>query len=293
MSRETSRGKATVTEMCEQFGISRAAYYAAGREPSSPAPQPPRPERQGEWATYEELEAGIRSVVKDHPAWGVRKVWAVLRRRKLVASHKRVWAVMHELGLVLPPVSEREYPGRRGHVTVPGSNRRWATDLTTAWTRKDGWVAIAPVVDCGDRYLLGIHATKSQEAPAVLTPLRQALLEQFRTPSCVPDGLELRTDNGPQYTSAECEGLARTWGVTQTFSPPGRPTGNAVAERVIQTLKLELIWVHDWDSLEELAQALRAWAAEYNHGRPHQALAWRTPAEQREANLAGARAEAA
>ena len=29
MSRETSAGVATVTQLCEAFGISRAAYYAA------------------------------------------------------------------------------------------------------------------------------------------------------------------------------------------------------------------------------------------------------------------------
>jgi hypothetical protein len=45
---------------------------------------------------------------------------------------------MHALGLTLPPISEREQPLRRGHVVVPESNRRWATDLTTTWTARDG-----------------------------------------------------------------------------------------------------------------------------------------------------------
>ena len=61
MSRETSAGVATVTQLCEAFGISRAAYYAARKKPE--------------------------------PAWGVRKVWATLKRKGLKVSRKRVHAL--------------------------------------------------------------------------------------------------------------------------------------------------------------------------------------------------------
>ncbi len=287
MVRETSRGNATVKDLCALFRISRQAFYAARKRlDKEPANQPTkRPERRGPWATNEELTTGIRQVVEERPAWGVRKVWATLRRRGVIASHKRVWAIMHDLGLVLPPISERNYPAGRGHVVVPESNRRWATDLTTTWTRKDGLVAIMPVIDCGDRYTLAIEASKSQEAPNVIAPFARALSDQFGSPARVPDGLELRTDNGSQYTSAACEKLCDEWNVEQTFSPPGRPTGNAVAERLIQTLKIELVWLRDWESLEELQEALEAWRQDYNAERPHQSLDWLTPAEKRELNL--------
>jgi len=43
-----------------------------------------------------------------------------------------VWALMRAWGLTLPPVAEREGPALRGQVVVPDSNRRWASDLTTA-----------------------------------------------------------------------------------------------------------------------------------------------------------------
>ena len=65
----------------------------------------------------------------------------------------------------------------------------------------------------------------------------------------------------------------------------GRPTGNAVVERLILTLKTELIWTQDWSSLEELQAALDAWLHVYNTQRPHQALDWLTPAERRAKNL--------
>jgi putative transposase len=292
VSRDTSRGKATVVELCETFHVSRQAYYAARTAKPEAAPTQ-RPERVGAWATYAELVPAIREVVREQPAWGVRKVWATVRRRGVIASRKRVWATMHDLKLVLTPASQRADDGTRGHVVVPLSDRRWATDLTTVHTRQDGLVAVVPVVDCGDRVVLGLHATKSQEARDVLAPLAEALREQFGAPANVPHGLEVRTDHGPQYTSSTCDALCRDWGVEHTFAPIARPTGNAVAERLILTLKVELIWTRDWESLAELREALAIWRHTYNAERPHQALSWKTPNEKRASNRALHAAEAA
>ncbi len=60
---------------------------------------------------------------------------------------------------------------------------------------------------------------------------------------------------------------------------------DAVAERFIQTLKVELIWTRDWASLAELREAVAQWLHVYNHVRPHEALDWMTPAEKRAENL--------
>lgn len=313
MNRETSRGVASVLLACETFGISRQAYYAALRR-SGPTEAPDRsqqtgsdeesgvsvsvPEdvsdaqRPGVWATTEELRVAIHEVVHEHSAWGVRKVWATLRRRGLRSGQKRVWAIMKADGLTMEPISVRESPGRYGHVSVPKSNRRWATDLTTVWTKDDGVVAVVPLIDCGDRVALACDVTKSQESGPVLAPVERALVEQFDIPDQVPAGLELRTDHGPQYTGSDCEELCGDWDVEHTFAPVGRPTGNAVAERFIQTLKIELVWTRDWTSLDELQAAINAWLDDYNGIRPHQAMDWMTPNEKRASNL-GLQLEAA
>jgi putative transposase len=293
MSRETSRGTVPVRLLCETFRLSRQAYYAALKAPAPPAAERPRKEREGDWATAAELEAGVRRVVKEFAGWGVRKVWAYLRREGVVASHKRVWAMMNALGLVLPPPSERDPDAPRGQVVAATSDRRWATDLTTTWTKKDGVVAIVPVVDCGDRVALECEVTKSQESPAVLAPTERALRAAFGAAENVPDSLELRSDHGPQFTGADCEKLTKAWRLDHTLAPVGRPTGNAVVERFIQTLKVELLWTRDWDSIEELRAAVAAWLHVYNTKRPHQALGWQTPAERRAQNLASALADAA
>jgi putative transposase len=284
MSRETSSGYATVRQLCKAFSLSRQAFYAARqacqRRPSEAAST----SRRG-GVCVAELEPKIRALAQAHPAWGVRKVWACLRRDGVCVSQKRVWALMKAWGLVLAPAGVGERGELRGHVAVPESNRRWATDLTTVWTSQDGLAAVTLVVDCGDRVVLAGEATKSQQSGAVLAPVRRSLQSEFGHPLRVCEGLELRSDHGPQYTGGDCEALCRTWRLEHTFAPVGRPTGNAVVERLILTLKQELIWPRDWTSIVELQQALQTWIDTYNNQRPHQALDWLTPAEKRDNNL--------
>jgi putative transposase len=76
------------------------------------------------------------------------------------------------------------------------------------------------------------------------------------------------------------------------MAPVGRPTGNAVAERLIRTMKEECIWLRDWSSLTELRAALLDWLSEYNERRPHQSLDWSTPSERRAERLVEVRAAA-
>ena len=317
MSRATSRGTAGVSELCEAFEISRQAYYAARRrieethDPGAASPPTPTSGRseivdrgassQADLAAdvlapADQGHAGhpaarllraIVAVIQRSPAWGVRKVWAFLRHvRGWIVSRRRIWQLMkgHQLTLPASGPERREAPPR-GHVAVPESDRRWATDLTTQWTARDGVVAIVPVIDCGDRVALAIEITKSQEAPSVLRPVERVLEDLFGDRCHVPDGLELRSDHGSVYTGSDAEALWKRWGLSHTFAPVGRPTGNAIAERFIQTLKVELLWTRDWESIEELRQAISEWVVRYNEERPHQSLGWQTPHERRCLNL--------
>jgi transposase InsO family protein len=286
MKRETAAGKATVTHLCRVFSISRAAYYAA-LKPRAPRVDnvvalPKRPR----YVSAEVLLERIREVLarEGSEAWGVRKVWATLRREGMRVSRKRVWALMNANGLVL--ARDRE-PGEvtRGHVAVPEPNRRLASDLTTTWTKRDGVVGITLAVDCGCRSVLGFSADKSQEAPTVLAATEQALEAAFGSAENVPEGVDYRTDHGPQFTGSDCKALCERWGIDHTYAPVGRPTGNAVAERLIRTMKEEVIWLRDWDTVDELREAIAAWVIRYNEQRPHQALDYMTPSEYRAARL--------
>lgn len=299
MSPCTSRGTAPVALIADTFGVSRQAVYAERAKARAPAADEAPPAKPGaptqcpppastapRGVPTDELSAAIKAVVDEFPAWGVRKVWAVLRRKHLRVSRRRVHALMRAAGLVLPRSSDEPREGApRGHVVTPLPNRRIAADFTTVSTLADGVVAVMLAVDCGCRSVLDVTVSKSQAAGSVLASVDRALEAAFGAPKNVPHGVELRTDHGPQYTGHDAEDLCAAWGVTHTFAPVGRPTGNAVAERTIRTMKEECIWLRDWPDAETLRVALVAWAAAFNDVRPHQALDWQTPSERRVALL--------
>jgi hypothetical protein len=127
----------------------------------------------------------------------------------------------------------------------------------------------------------------------VLGSVERALERALGHVDHVPDGLELRSDHGPQYTGSDAADLARRWRLNHTFAPVGRPTGKAVAERTIQTMKLECLWLADFEDQAAVQAALNQWAHAFNHDRPHQALKWKTPAEFRAEKLGPAPQQAA
>jgi putative transposase len=287
MSRQTSAGEAPVTLVCETFKVSRSSFYAASK--AAPEQKAERQVTARRGVSTPELVAAIEVILRRQPGWGHRKVWAVLRRpgagaEPIRVGRRRVYEVMRANGWTLP-ASPREVVALRGHVTVPEPNRRFATDLTTVWTRKHGLVAVVLTVDSGCRSVLDATATKEQDAPSVLASVRRSLVEAFGAPRNVPDGVELRTDHGSQYTGRDAAALAAEWRLTHTFAPVGRPTGNALAERTIQTAKVECLWLEEFDTVEDVQRALDRWRHAFNHERPHQALGWKTPAEVRAEKL--------
>ena len=46
-------------------------------------------------------------------------------------------------------------------------------------------------------------------------------------------------------------------------------------------MKLELLWLQDWEDMAEIEAACSTWRMFYNTERPHEALKWLTPAEYR------------
>lgn len=274
---------ASVTAICLVFGISRAAYYAAGKRVERAArPKQPTPEGL---PSVEHLKERIRALTDANRAWGFRKVWATLRFVEgLRVGRRRVHALMKSMNLLFPARPEHEDP-RRGHVAVPEPNRRWATDFTCVNTSEDGLVYVFPVIDCGCRTWLDDEVTTSPHVGASLRPLERALDAAFGRPENVPHGFELRTDQGSVYTSATFRNVTRAWRIDHTFTPVARPTGNAVVERVIRTLKEECLWLRDWRNAAEIRTAVAEWRRRYNEQRPHQALGWSTPAQRRAARL--------
>jgi putative transposase len=88
----------------------------------------------------------------------------------------------------------------------------------------------------------------------------------------------IQVDGGSEFM-AEFEAACQDAGIPRYVLPPRSPKLNGHVERANRTHRNEFWEVYAGDlDLPPLQAALRAWEAEYNETRPHQALGYLTPA---------------
>ncbi|MCR4753045.1 MAG: IS3 family transposase [Candidatus Saccharibacteria bacterium] len=92
-------------------------------------------------------------------------------------------------------------------------------------------------------------------------------------------GLILHTDNGGAYTSYSMSRIAAHFGITQSFSHPGAPHDNAVAEAFFHTLKKECIYRNGFKSEAEFRKELDSYTYFYNNQREQHYLRYHSPVQ--------------
>ncbi len=214
---------------------------------------------------------------------GYRKIWARLRHAGIRTSARRVRRLMGAHGLLAPQRVGR--PRSREHdgtIVTETVNTLWGTDMTETITARDGVARVFVAVDHANSEVVGIHASRSGNRFEALEPIRQGVLHHFGTigPG-VAAGLTLRHDHGSNYMSGDFRAEIRVLGLTSSPSLVREPEGNGVAERFIRTLKENFLWVHTFDTIEELRQALVEFARHYNETWLVARHGHRTPAQVR------------
>lgn len=144
---------------------------------------------------------------------------------------------------------------------------------------QEGWAYLVVVNDWFTKKILGSFVAERSRAADWLEAINQAVCRQF--PLGVKETekfeLNLMSDNGSQPTSLtfmrECRGL----GIRQAFTAYANPKGNADTERLIRTVKEELIWLREWASVEELAKEMERFVEYFNENYLHSTLGYKTP----------------
>ena len=125
---------------------------------------------------------------------------------------------------------------------------------------------------------------KREDPYEALEPLRQGVRRCFgRIGENVAAGLTVRHDHGSQYLSDAFQGELAFLGIESSPAFIRAPEGNGCAERVIRTLKEQLLWVKSFATVEELRVALIAWVETYNHQWLIERHGFTPPAEARRA----------
>ncbi len=86
------------------------------------------------------------------------------------------------------------------------------------------------------------------------------------------------TDQGAQFTSERFTSLLRAAGVQISMDGRGRALDNVFVERLWRSVKYEEVYLKDYGSVPDARAHLGRYFAFYNHARPHQSLAYQTPA---------------
>lgn len=292
---EVACGRATVTQVCAELGISRDSYYRyrrrftaqglAGLQLRSRAPNT-SPTRTG--PVMSELIVAARGQLEregwDNGAWSIH---ARLRHDGVdeVPSARTIHRVLHRHGLITPAPRKRPRSSYRRFV-FPATDDCWQIDAFEHALADPAASAVAvfEILDDHSRYNLDTLAWPQENTEGAWTAMTRAI-GRYGTPRMV------LSDNGLAFTGRRVntqvlfeKNLARL-GVKLINSRPRHPQTNGKNERAHATAQRWLAAQPPAATLTDLQALLERYRIAYNR-RPHQGIDHHTPLQRR---LAGTR----
>ena len=227
----------------------------------------PRPDRNAA------LRSELLLLARQKPRYGYRRLHALLVRKEQEVNVKRVYRLYVEEGLSVRRKKRRRLVRDRAldpRLTRP--NQEWAMDFIVDGLATGRMVRVLSVVDAYTRECLALEADTSLGSGRVTRVLERVIAERGR-----PENV--RSDNGPEFTSRRMLGWAADWKVGLVHIQPGRPMQNGHVESFHGRLRDECLNVSWFRTLNDVRCTLDTWREEYNCERPHSSLDYRTPRE--------------
>ena len=220
----------------------------------------------------------IQELKEEHPFWGYRRIWAHLTYvNNLQVNKKRVYRLMkfHDLIVTKNTRLKAKRTVSRSKPQAEAPNQLWGIDMTKFKTH-EGWSYLVVVLDWYSKKIVGHHMGLISRTAEWLEALEEGVCNQF--PNGVREaGLKLVSDNGCQPTSTRFMQACHHLGVEQIFTSYNNPKGNAETERMMRTLKEELIWLKEWSSHHEVEEAIKSWIKSYNESYLHSVHGYCSP----------------
>jgi putative transposase len=261
-----------VRQLREAFGVSERRACRVLGQPRSTQRQAPKPkEEEGR------LVARLLELVRQHPRYGYRRIWALLRREGWRVNRKRVWRLWRRQGLKVPRKQRKKRrlgSSANSCVRRPAEHKGhvWSWDFLHDRTTDGGPLKWFTLVDEYTRECVALEVRRSMTAKAVSAVLAE-VVRQRGAPA------HIRSDNGPEFVARAIRAWLAGAGVETLYVEPGAPWENGYAESFNSKVRDELLNAEEFTSLLEARVLGKAWKEEYNHARPHSSLGYRAPAE--------------
>lgn len=224
------------------------------------------------------LKHRIDAIYTAYPFFGSRRIAAQLRQEGRRINRKAVQRHMREMGIAGvapgPNLSRRQqdhavYPYLLRNITASYPNHVWGIDITYVRLQR-GWLYLVAVLDWYSRYVVSWQLDDTLDIDFVLHTV-DAALAQHRP-------VIWNSDQGSHFTSPQYTQRLLAAGVQISMDGKGRALDNVFTERLWRSVKYEEVYLHDYLSPRQAQHGLRTYFDFYNHRRPHQSLAYATPA---------------
>ena len=269
---EALRGEYTVFAICRTLQILRSTYYQRKKDP----------EKTWFNAKNDVLRPAIQAYFDESKEkFGASKITIKLREAGFVVSRKHVSNLMREMGLVRKQSrlrvfasTNRKYKYRRNRLlqnfNPDAPDKVWVSDITYARIKEDIY-SICVVIDLFARKVLSYAISPNSDTKLVTVTFQKAY--DLRHP---PTGIIFHSDQGTAYAAYSFRKRLRDLNVVQSFSNPGTPYDNAVAESFCSIMKREEL-SHWYSTVSELENTVAEFISFFNGYRPLQKLGNLTP----------------
>jgi len=230
------------------MGISRATYYYKPKDKTE------KDKRD------RDLSKHIKEICYRYPFYGYRRVTAALRRKGVIVNHKKVLKLMKKMGIQVKKRKRytrttnsvhnlKVYPNLIKNLSIERINQVWCSDITYIGIRS-GFVYLAAVIDAFSRKVVGYAISRTLAAEIALGALRMALATRNTS------DLIHHSDKGIQYCCTDYINLLKNYSIKISMSTRGMPIENAFAESFFGSLKVEEIYMWDYETYADVISRL-------------------------------------
>jgi putative transposase len=252
----------------------RGEGHGSGEEPGSAAARDSR-RKPGRPPTVWRISRLVVRLAKENPLWGYRRIHGELTKLGVTVAPSTVWEILHAAGI--DPAPRRAGPTWRQFLHAQAT-RILAADFLHVDTMLLKRLYVLVFIEHGTRrmHLGGVTANPTGEwAVQQARNLALALGERFE------NFRFLVRDRGSNFTRS-FDAVFQANGTRILLTAVQAPRMNATCERLLGTLRRELLDRMLILSEAHLHAVLIEYQVHYNSARPHQGIAQRIPGGDRE-----------